>query len=50
MLFQIEMIGYSLTSFLHPSDIDDVFSRIQSLYEQINKGFYIIKLLNHADL
>jgi hypothetical protein len=33
------MIGHSLTSFLHPNDIDTVYNQIQKAHEQVSKGW-----------
>ncbi len=37
------MIGHSLTSFLHPNDIDSVYNQIQKAHEQVSKGWVILK-------
>ncbi|CAG2165671.1 unnamed protein product, partial [Oppiella nova] len=37
-LRNIEMIGHSLTSFLHPNDVDLVQTQIQTAHQQVSKG------------
>ncbi len=37
------MIGHSLTSFLHPNDIDLVYNKIEKAHEQVSKGWIILK-------